>query len=27
MTDLIICHMLRTAPLFIGMPSSPAMNM
>ena len=27
MTDLIICDMLRTAPLFIGISSSPAMNM
>ena len=27
MTDLIICDMLRTAPLFIGILSSPAMNM
>ena len=27
MTDLIICDMLRTAPLFIGTSSSPAMNM
>ena len=27
MTDFIICDMLRTAPLFIGISSSPAMNM
>ncbi len=27
MTDLIICDMLRMAPLFIGILSSPAMNM
>ncbi len=27
MTDLIICSMLRTAPLFFGISSSPAMNM
>ena len=27
MTDLIICDMLRTAPLFIGISSLPAMNM
>ena len=26
-TDLIICDMMRTAPLFIGILSSPAMNM
>jgi hypothetical protein len=25
MTDLIICDMLRTAPLFIGISSSPPM--
>ncbi len=27
MTDLIFCNMLRTVPLFIGISSSPAMNM
>ena len=27
MTDLIICDMLRTATLFIGISSSPATNM
>ncbi len=27
MTDLIICDMLRTAPLFVGILSSSAMNM
>ncbi len=27
MTALIICDMLRTAPLFIGISLSPAMNM
>ena len=27
MTDWIICDMLRTVPLFIGILSSPAMNM
>ena len=27
MTDLIICNMLRTVPLFFGISSSPAMNM
>ncbi len=27
MTDFIICDMLRTVPLFIGILSSPAMNM
>ena len=27
MTDLIICNMLRMAPLFICISSSPAMNM
>ncbi len=27
MTDFIICKMLRTALLFIGISSSPAMNM
>ena len=26
-TDLIICDMLRTAPLFVGILSSPVMNM
>jgi hypothetical protein len=27
MTDLIICDMLRTEPLYIGISLSPAMNM